>query len=126
MQPRARAARPPLPPGRLKWATAASAGPERSAARRARPKLELPHGGSLWTASVFRWGFRGPQGSSPGASRFSPQSSAQHGPRQSLCRSCRGPGNWPKNPLWPLLSRWEAWPRFGLSPNPPPKKKSQF
>lgn len=42
-------------------------------ARRARPRLELPPGGTLWTASVFTQGFRRPQGGRPGASRFSPQ-----------------------------------------------------
>lgn len=130
MQPRARAAWSRLPPGRLNWGTAASAGPERSAAGASRTWSFRTAGPCRRRASslgVLRAPVRQPGASrfSPGASRFSP-----HGPRAPLYHSChRGAGSRPKTPQWPALSR-----RGGLatswsltwSLSPPPKKKNSF
>lgn len=95
MQPRAWAPGLPLPPGRLKWATAASARPERSTT--GAPEAGASARRDPVDSERLHRGFRGPQ--CPGTSGFSPQS--PHSARDpelpgALCS--HGPGSPPKNP----------------------------
>lgn len=97
MLPRARATGPPLPPGRLKWGTAASARPEGNAAS-APETGALRLAGTLWTASIFTCDFEGHSAAVPvhhGSVRRVPLSTEPTVPC-ALCK--RGPGNRPKKP----------------------------
>lgn len=119
MLPPARATRPPLPPGRLKWGTAASARPEGKAAGTSET------GASAWRNPVdgerLHPRFRRPQCGNPGASRFSPQSPTEHGAHGLLCK--RGPGNQPKNPPSGLRSTGGR-PGYGFDSHPVTPKVS--
>lgn len=116
MQPRAWAPGLPLPPGRLKWATAASARPERSTT--GAPEAGASARRDPVDSERLHRGFRGPQ--CPGTSGFSPQSPhSARDPELPGARCSHGPGSPPKNPQWPSLNLWEARPRVGLSPGPP-------
>lgn len=113
MLPRARATGPPLPPGRLKWGTAASARPEGNAA--SAPETGASRlAGTLWTASIFTCDFEGHSAAVPvhhGSVRRVPLSTEPTVPC-ALCK--RGPGNRPKN-----LPGASAQPGWTLTWSPP-------
>lgn len=107
-----------LPPGRLKWGTAASARPEGNAT--GAPET----GASAWRGPC------GPRASSPAIPRATVRQSRCLTVQPGESHSARNPRSpvpcvnaaleaGRKTSQWPSLSRWETWPRVGLSPGLP-------